>query len=307
MRPVSTRVRERLGGFTLIELLVVIAIIAVLVGLLLPAVQKVRAAAARVKCQNNLKQFGLAAHNYHSAQECFPVAMDYRKRSLLGIGTSWCLGILPYIEQGAIDSKLQTSYFVPQDPVPLFVCPSDPRGPMLGSYGPRFKTSYVGISGLSVKESPRQGVITGTNNEYPDDGDPEYDVGVRIVAITDGTSNTLMFGERPPPTEKNGASYGGRAIFEEVDTTMGAENFRKVRMYVDTNGNPLQSCPNGPYYFSTPVNNECDMNHLWSHHDGGANFVLADGAVRFIRYEAYLTVKYMSTRAAGEVVDGSAY
>src|SRR3954454_15319894 len=135
-------------GFTLIELLVVIAIIAVLIGLLLPAIQKVREAAARAKCQNNLKQIGLAFHNYHSAKGRFPSGFVSRAVSEdgpgLGPGWGWAAFLLPYLEQEPLFRRIDLTRDV-ADPanaaarvasVPLFLCPSDdPAGPTFTAAG----------------------------------------------------------------------------------------------------------------------------------------------------------------------------
>src|SRR3974390_461151 len=98
------------GGFTLLELLVVIAIIAVLIGLLIPAVQKVREAASRLRCKNNLKQIGLAFHNYHAANECYPPGYQSQAASVdgpgLGPGWGWGAFLLPYLEQGNLYSQI---------------------------------------------------------------------------------------------------------------------------------------------------------------------------------------------------------
>src|SRR5437660_4147749 len=117
-------------AFTLIELLVVIAIIAILIGLLVPAVQKVREAAARANCQNSLKQLGLACHSFHDTYKRFPIAVDRGNLSTQWLG--WIAQILPYFEQGNL-YKLVTGDATTfaqgrMQPIPMLICPSDPRG-----------------------------------------------------------------------------------------------------------------------------------------------------------------------------------
>jgi prepilin-type N-terminal cleavage/methylation domain-containing protein/prepilin-type processing-associated H-X9-DG protein len=194
----SRRVRS---GFTLIELLVVIAIIAVLVGMLLPAVQKVREAANRMKCQNNLKQLSLAAMNYHDVNGGFPPLQPVGAMSL----SSPFLGILPYLEQQPLYQQFLTCGnssgpsggplgTLSATSLPVLACPSDsgiPSPPVIlwldgNYYG---VTSYRPNTSASAWGDPN----SESGGVFPSSSDPGYPV--TILAITDGTSNTIMYGE----------------------------------------------------------------------------------------------------------------
>ena len=209
----TTRSRR---GFTLIELLVVIAIIAILIGLLLPAVQKVREAAARAKCQNNLKQFGLAAHNFESAQAALPPTQH---TTVLpngsGVPTTYSSGatlqalLLPYFEQANKFNQFNMNYNVNSDlpiapgipsltnananarsvDVPIFLCPSDPSS---SDYFGAGRQNYCGsIGGANM----RGGTALDGIFAIPFPANGSIMKGVTIVSITDGTSNVTMFAE----------------------------------------------------------------------------------------------------------------
>jgi prepilin-type N-terminal cleavage/methylation domain-containing protein len=207
------------AGFSLIELLLVIAIIAVLIGLLLPAVQKVREAAARSKCANNMKQISLALHNFHDAYNVLPPGLGavndrYQVPTSGGLAAaisdtipsalpptsyrfaSWCTWILPFVDEGArFSSMRQTNdpFGTPGGVVQLFICPSDARPSFLDprtdtAGGGRAMTCYAGVSG-TANNNPLWPIC---------DGVLYCRSKTRLVDITDGASSTLMIGERPP-------------------------------------------------------------------------------------------------------------
>jgi prepilin-type N-terminal cleavage/methylation domain-containing protein/prepilin-type processing-associated H-X9-DG protein len=274
-------------AFTLIELLVVIAIIAILIGLLLPAVQKVREAAARMSCTNNLKQMGLALHTYHDANNKFPNAY-WNQNTTAGTSTgsaytdswfSWIRCILPYVEQ-----QQRTNNAIP---LKIFQCPSEGRAAQVsGSYA---LTCYAAVAGVTGYTDTVGVIEYGSTTRFQ-----------RITSITDGTSNTLLVGERPPSYN---LGYGWWA-YDGADTVWGVAATSRVYgtgiLYPSTTtGTCLTPALFGPDIPSNP----CAFNHFWSNHTGGGNWLLADGHVVFLSYSSANILPAMATRAGGEVVN----
>jgi prepilin-type N-terminal cleavage/methylation domain-containing protein/prepilin-type processing-associated H-X9-DG protein len=274
-------------GFTLIELLVVIAIIAVLIGLLLPAVQKVREAAARAKCQNNLKQMGIALHSYHDANQHFPsggqntypsanMAMTpYNQQG--GAAGSWPLQLLPYLEQMALyNSANQASFITTQ--VPVFFCPSR-RLPQKAEGGPYTGAALFDYLGNGQGSSPNfynpHGVFRSTFNSV----NPP----VTMLQITDGTSNTIGIGEKNLCLAQLNT---GNDVCDNVGQSWGTD-YGGSGNYDNT---VLSNAGNGlngqPMYPDLQVNSGCSQgNHSYgSSHPVGANFLFMDGSTRLIVY-----------------------
>lgn len=292
--------KRRHSAFTLVELLVVIAIIGILIGILLPAVQMVREAARRTACANNLKQIALAMHKYESSHRHFPAGITSFTATPRR-ATTWLTQLLPFVEQNAVWQQSVLDYQVNPNPfsghaglqtlIPTFQCPTDPRsGALQWTHQNKLvaTTSYLGVCGT---------------NRDQNDGVLFQDSQVRFGDITDGSSQTLMIGERPPSAD---AWYGWWYTGHGFDGSGSPDMLLGVR---DTNGTPppgqssyLESCPPGPYEFGPGrIDRQCDTLHFWSLHPGGAHFVACDASVHFTSYDANEVLPALATRSGGEV------
>jgi prepilin-type N-terminal cleavage/methylation domain-containing protein/prepilin-type processing-associated H-X9-DG protein len=309
------RLASMRAAFTLVELLVVIAIIGVLVALLLPAVQAARESARRTQCQNNLRQFGLACHNFESVNKFLPpskvVATDGSNpsarmtRQKLGIAPdkkhSWVVLFMPYMELANVRDKYSfqvdwndsTNRTIIGTSVPTFICPSTPTTPptSVGAV-----TDYGALTGLLGTLYSSKQVIDKESHDNPR-GAMSNDTLIGFQSITDGLSNTFLLVEdagRPQEYRTGRKAVTGA-------TTSGAEwanpdNEFIVHTY-DRNG---QNAGEG----SCAVN--CtNENELYSFHPGGVNNLFCDGSVRFMSQNTTpRVVCRLVTRAAGEVVGG---
>jgi len=319
------KTRTRRPAFTLIELLVVIAIIAVLIGLLLPAVQKVREAAGRMSCQNKIKQIGLAIHNYHDANGSMPPSMS----DVSGLG--WHVTVLPYLEMDSLYRQMDhttpgmdinianRNYNFGLTRVNAYICPSallDRQGlgptdnsnagnvdlipPTAAGEAP-YTTHYYGLNGPRgnhpVTGAPYP-VGSTTHENVPSARSGMFQrkiIPISIAAIPDGTSNTLMVGEMSWSSDPFGSRFrtwlrGGDVVAASV-----------------TNGGAYSvACRN----VTKPINSGLTSNQLvpyndvpmGSMHPGGANFVFGDGSVRFIKDSIDIaTYKSLASRDQGEV------
>jgi prepilin-type N-terminal cleavage/methylation domain-containing protein len=281
-------------GFTLIELLVVIAIIAILIGLLLPAVQKVREAAARLKCQNNLKQLGLALHNYENTNGAFPPAHQTVPKI-----HCWIALTLPYIEQDNLyrrydqgvnwdhkNNDLPANQSINSTELKVLLCPSAPTG-RKGSNG-RSITDYTTLNhvnknkftGNPPADATRSGVL-GLN------------VRRRITEIIDGTSNTLLLSETAGRNEMwvSGSKVAGGSGGGAWANPTGCES----TLYGSVAGTPTRPG-------ACAVNCTNNQGEVYSFHTSTANGLLADGSVRGLRKDISLSIlAALVTRAGGEV------
>jgi prepilin-type N-terminal cleavage/methylation domain-containing protein/prepilin-type processing-associated H-X9-DG protein len=328
-------------AFTLIELLVVIAIIGILIALLLPAVQKVREAAQRSQCLNNLKQIVVAAHNYHDAYQRFPSGLNvpiaepptyqpsgcfYTNDVSVTAGLvgpaptyhqfiSWCEALMPYYEQDNLFKQLDLTQdqFVNTNgrdspgatPIKVLVCPSDRLDRQVFGYtNVDTGPSFFGMNSYCGNFGRRSFPVNNAAYPLQPDGVFFFNSSVRITDIIDGSSNTFAFGER--------------YHYDPLWTTSTGISSRGGWAWSEYNSSQdvlLSAAFDGPagnlqvgINFTMTTNNAAQQNDrlcaFGSGHPGGANFAMADGSVRFVTQSIdFATLQALTTRATGEVIN----
>ncbi len=323
---------DRRRAFTLIELLVVIAIIAILIALLLPAVQQAREAARRTQCKNNLKQVGLALHNYHDVFDRLPLGANFSRGPSVNWGMSWWYQILPYLDQAPLYNRMTAEGAAPGTTtaspslngpavngvrIAAMLCPSSPvegvRIPPAGSYSVTCPT-YSGIHGAVddptgtpngfFNMTGRQVTFSSTAYGIFSSGGalPQLQA-LSFAKFTDGTSNQMFVGEQ--------SNYGRNASnVQEIINNAHGFLIGTANSSAQSGSQRIFNCTTiryAPNSVSTTLNgvqfNDGHNNGLFSAHTGGVHVLMGDGGVRFISDNTQLTlIKRLATRDDGEPV-----
>ncbi len=322
---------RRTRGFTLIELLVVIAIIAVLIGLLLPAVQSAREAARRSQCVNNFKQMGLAMHNYHDTLGSFPIGRMGGGYSYPGAGNdnrrTWGFMILPFLEQGNLYNAINFSvpfYEWPQTTalmttISVWQCPSDPGTTTIQEPDLRYRRRKANVAanwGNSHFWQDEPGRGANGPNPWPNgpagavtfSGAPfRGNASTSLRDMTDGTSNTLLVGEVIIGVNQVGKyDHRGDIFNDDYNCSM-------FMAYTAPNSTIPDQLNAGYCAATVPGNPPCNsntpkFNAARSRHPGGVNICFGDGSVRFIKNSVNLNIwRALSTHSGGEIVSSDAF
>lgn len=300
-------------ALALLDLVVVIAIMGTLLGLSLVALQKVRGTSSRISCQNNMRQMGLAILQYQNQKGYFPPAQEGTGADV----TTWLKLILPYV--GYDNAR-------PADPVPVYLCAAD-RGPEAMVYQGSITlknfsaTSCAPLSASAtasdysmapVAPKPTSvnivkyactgyvAVVSSKNVNGPYDAVIYPMSRTRPIDIVDGQSNTILVGERPPSKD---LVWGWWASPYKGDITMGTSNMYPFAVHANKTALKPFYCSAIPFFGPGSLDNPCDVQHFWSFHEGGGNWLFADGSVHFIPYSGALQIPKMATRSGGEVID----
>lgn len=283
-------------ALSLVEVVVVIAISGVLLALLFPAIQLIRARSQQIECRNHLRQIGVALHNYHGIHGVLPAGHYFQNGQSQMMHASWCIQILPFVEQDVLWQRIRAAFEI--DPnflgaahtergrvLNVLTCPSEGRSLLVApAYArPIAFTMYLGVEGTDQKR--RDGMLFS-------------DSSVHLPDVADGLSSTLLVGERPPSADfELGWWYAGWGQNKDGSAEM-VLGVREHAVY-----RTVASCTSVASRFRLGnINNQCDVLHFWSLHPSGSNFLMADGSVRFLSYSADPIMPALATRAGGETV-----
>ena len=293
----ETTMKRRIRGFTLIELLVVIAIIAILIALLLPAVQQAREAARRTQCKNNMKQLGLALHNYHDVYDMFPI--NWQSSTVWSgwnensVGQGWMVRILPYVEQATLYKKVdmgrpeRENRDISTTRIQAYICPSDTSDGMADNRANASNTTRMGIALGRQRATTNYKACAGNNWQWgrwqhSENKGKNRNSGNGLDA---GNGFIARYRPRPHPTSEKDVKDGLSTTFgigEAVPEWCNHTWWYWFNASTATCAIPLNAPPRPNRTLEQDLGNWPDNYSFMSRHEGGGQFTMLDGSVRFV-------------------------